>query len=104
MTEKEDKSMTNEWLVTKNFDDREIMDDILTSEKHVTSTYNSFCNECVNMSLKSDFLNILQESHNMQSNVFSQMHQKGWYQPAQASQQQVTQAKTKFQGISSQLQ
>jgi len=95
--------MTNESLVTKNIGDREIMDDILTSQKHVTGMYNSFSNECVNMGLKNDFLNILREEHNMQSSVFAQMQQKGWYQPPQAQAQQVTQAKTKFQNISAQL-
>jgi len=95
--------MTNEALVTKHIGDKEIMDDILTSEKHTTGTYNNFSNECVNMSLKNDFLNILREGHNMQSSVFAQMQQRGWYQPPQASMQQITQAKTKFQNIGAQL-
>ena len=40
------------------FSDREIMDDILTSQKHITGVYNTFSNECVNEKLQNDMLNI----------------------------------------------
>ena len=86
-----------------NLTDREIMDDVLTSQKHITGVYNTFSNECVNQQLQIDMLTILNEEHNMQFNVFCDMQKRGWYSPATAEQQKVTEAKTKFQGISAQL-
>lgn len=90
-------------LNNSTFSDREIMDDVLTSQKHITDVYNSYSNECVNQQLQSDMLTILKEEHNMQFDVFADMQKRGWYSPAAAEQQKVTEAKTKFQGIAGQL-
>ena len=89
----------NNWNLT----DREIMDDVLTSQKHITGVYNKFSNECVNQQLQADMMTILKEEHNMQFDVFSDMQKRGWYSPAAAEQQKVTETKTKFQGIATQL-
>ena len=83
--------------------DREIMDDVLTSQKHITDVYNTFSNECVNQQLQADMMTILKEEHNMQFDVFSDMQKRGWYSPAAAEQQKVTEAKSKFEGIATQL-
>ncbi|MBQ9850978.1 MAG: spore coat protein [Clostridia bacterium] len=89
----------NNW----NWSDREIMDDVLTSQKHITGVYNTFSNECVNQQLQADMMSILKEEHNMQFDVFSDMQKRGWYSPAAAEQQKVTEAKSKFEGIATQL-
>lgn len=89
----------NNWSWT----DREIMDDVLTSQKHITDVYNTFSNECVNQQLQADMMTILKEEHNMQFDVFSDMQKRGWYSPAAAEQQKVTEAKSKFEGIATQL-
>ncbi len=89
----------NNWNLT----DREIMDDVLTSQKHITGVYNTFSNECVNQQLQADMMTILREEHNMQFDVFSDMQKRGWYSPAAAEQQKVTEAKSKFEGIATQL-
>ena len=49
----------NNW----NWSDREIMDDVLTSQKHITGVYNTFSNECVNQQLQADMMSILKEEH-----------------------------------------
>lgn len=90
-------------MMNNSFTDREIMDDILSSQKHITGIYNTFSNECVNQQLQSDMLNILNDEHGMQFDVFSDMQKRGWYSPATAEQQKITETKTKFQNISSQL-
>ncbi len=79
--------------------DKEIMDDILSSQKMITGTYNTFTNECVNQQLRTDFLNILREEHNLQQSVFDQMLTRGWYSPASAEQQKVSATFTKFSNI-----
>lgn len=75
------------------------MDDVLSSQKLITDTYNTFANECVNQQLRTDFLNILREEHNIQQTVFDQMKTRGWYAPAQAEQQKISTAYTKFSNI-----
>ena len=90
-------------LDNSNFSDREIMDDILTSQKHITGVYNTFSNECVNEKLKNDMVNILNEEHAMQFNVFSEMQSRGWYSPEAAQQQKISQTKTKFENMANQL-
>lgn len=79
--------------------DKEIMDDILSSQKMITGTYNTFTNECVNQQLRTDFLNILRDEHNIQQTVFDQMKTRGWYSPASAEQQKISTAYTKFSNI-----
>lgn len=93
----------NESAVHQNLDDQEILTDILTSQKQITGSYNTFSSECAAESLKCDFLNILRDEHNMQSAVFTQMQQRGWYTTAAAQQPKIDAAKTKFQNISAQL-
>ena len=39
--------------------DQERMTDFICSEKKMTSNYNTYASECVNMALRDDFLNIL---------------------------------------------
>ncbi len=84
---------------SQNMTEKEIMEDVLTSQKHVTGTYNTFTNECVNQQLRTDFLNILRDEHNIQQAVFDQMKTRGWYAPAPAEQQKIDAAYTKFSNI-----
>jgi spore coat protein CotF len=86
-----------------NLTDREIMDDILTSQKHITGVYNSFSNECVNQKLQDDMLRILNEEHTIQFSVFGDMQKKGWYNPATAQTQMIEETKSKFENIAKQL-
>lgn len=83
--------------------DQEIMDDILGSQKHITGVYNTFSSECVNPTLRNDFLQILREEHNIQSTIFTDMQKRGWYAPQPAEQQMVDKTKTKFENIAQQL-
>lgn len=86
-----------------NLTDREIMDDILTSQKHITDVYNTFSNECVNQKLQDDMLKILKEEHTIQFSVFTDMQKKGWYSPGAAQAQMINETKTKFENIANQL-
>lgn len=83
--------------------DKEIMDDVLSSQKHITGIYDTFSNECVNYQLQNDMLNILRDEHNIQFDVFSEMQKRGWYSPSSAQQNMIDQTKTKYENIASQL-
>lgn len=85
------------------FTDKEIMDDVLTSQKHITDVYNSYSNECTNQQLQDDMLKILKEEHSIQFSVFGEMQKRGWYSPCAAQAQMISETKTKFENIATQL-
>ena len=77
--------------------DKEIMDDVLASEKAITGSYNIFTNECATQQIRDEFLNILNEEHQIQADVFDEMKKRGWYPTPNAEQKMIDQAKQKFQ-------
>lgn len=81
--------------------DQEILEDILSSQKHMTGLYNTYSGECEHENLQGDMLNILKEEHNMQYEVFSEMQKRGWYQTTPAEAEKISQAKTKFENMQS---
>ena len=76
--------------------DQERITDFLCSEKKMSANYDTFASECVNLSLRDDFLNIFNQSHQTQSDLFRMAQSKGWYQVEQAQASKVSQAYTKF--------
>ena len=82
-----------------NMSDKEIMEDILMSQKFISNAYNTVTNECINQQLRTDFLNILREEHNIQQSVYDQIKTRGWFSPAQAETQKISAAHTKFRNI-----
>lgn len=81
------------------FADQEMLTDSLTSQKSITGTYNTFANECATPCIKTDFINILNEEHQIQHDVFTEMQKRGWYQTENADVNKVNQAKQKFQSM-----
>ena len=81
---------------TNQFGDKEMMDDALSSQKFITEGYNTFANECATPALKTDFMNILNEEHQIQHELFMEAQKRGWYQVEAADQNKVTQAKQKY--------
>jgi spore coat protein CotF len=85
------------------FGDKEMITDALTSQKMITSTYNTFANECATPALRSEFMNILSDEHQIQHEIFTEMQKRGWYQVEAAEKTKIDQAKQKFaKGSSSQ--
>jgi spore coat protein CotF len=82
-----------------NMGDMEIVNDSIASQKLISSTYDTYANECATPNLRDEFMNILKDEHQIQSELFTEMQKRGWYQVSPADQQKVTQAKQKFQNI-----
>lgn len=78
------------------FGDREMMEDALSSQKFITENYNTFANECSCPAVMSEFMNILNEEHQIQHEVFDEMSKRGWYPTEAAQQQKIDQCKQKF--------
>ncbi len=82
--------------------EKDMMYDVLSSQKFITDTYNTFTNECSSANMRDEFMKILQEEHQIQADVFDTMKQRGWYQAPAAEQQKIQQTKQKYQSAQSQ--
>lgn len=78
------------------YTDKEILADALTAEKTATNNYNTFANECVHDGVRDAILHCLEQEHMIQEDVFSMMHQRGYYPTPDADGSKVAQAKQKF--------
>lgn len=81
--------------------DKEQITDLLTSQKHMTCTYNSYCNESATSELRSTLLSILRDEHTIGEELFNTMSQKGWYPVEKAEDQKLNQAKSQFNQMAS---
>ncbi|MDP4153403.1 MAG: spore coat protein [Bacillota bacterium] len=80
-----------------SLNDEEILSDTLSTQKFITSSYNSYANECSTPQVRDQFINILKDEHNIQADVFDNMQRKGWYQTSPADTSKISQTKQKFQ-------
>lgn len=76
--------------------DQERMTDFLFSEKKMSTNYNTFASECTSIPLRDQFLKLIQQSHQNQTNLFQCAASKGWYAPEQAPASKIDQAYTKY--------
>lgn len=79
--------------------EQDMMTDALSSQKFMTENYNLFANECSSPAIKSELMNILNEEHQIQHEVFSELQKRGWYQVEAADQNKINQAKQKYQNM-----
>ena len=75
--------------------DKERMQDALTSQKFITGEYNNYVNEAATPEVRNALLNILSEEHRMQSEVWTEMNSRDWYQTEQAEDNKLQQEKMK---------
>lgn len=80
----------------QNLTEQEMLTDALSSQKFMTENYNIFAGECASPAVKADFMNILNEEHQIQHEVFTEMQKRGWYPVEPADQNKINQAKQKF--------
>ncbi len=85
--------MSNPNQCAQNLSEKDMLNDFLASQKQIAASYNTFAGECVNPQLRNTFLNILDEEHSIQAELFSDMTAKGWYQVEQADQQKIWQTR-----------
>ncbi len=78
-------------------DEQYFLTDALTSEKNISGLYNTFASECVNANLKKTFLDILKDNHALQTYIFNELTNRGWYSVVQAEDNKISQARTKFE-------
>ncbi|MBP1926562.1 spore coat protein CotF [Sedimentibacter acidaminivorans] len=86
----------NNMASNSSYGEKEVLNEALSTEKSSTGTYNTFVNECANPQLRSDLMQILNNTHKMQADIFNEIQSKGMYQLCQAQQQKISQAKQKY--------
>ncbi len=88
----------------QNYTDKEILFDALNTQKALTSNYNTFANECADPVLKKTLMDVLNDEHSIQFDVFCELHSRGLYPTPMADTQKVDQAKQKYGSISRDMQ
>lgn len=88
--------MSNPGQCAQIMTEKEILADCLSSQKLAASSYNTFAGECANEQLRNTFLNILDDEHRIQADIFTDMNTNGWYPVQPADQQKLQQAKQQF--------
>ncbi len=76
--------------------DKEMITDVLTSQKFITGGYNTNATESSGMAVKNTFLDLLDEEQKIGHEIFVEMQNRGWYQTEAAPQDKINQAKQKF--------
>ena len=81
--------------------EKELMQDLLTSEKQVVSAYSTGITETSCQNLRNTLVNNFRNAQDVQFKVFDAMKQKGWYPTKDAPTTEVNQLKneaTKMMG------
>lgn len=93
----------NEAQAGPQMNDRDRLEDMLTTEKHLTDNYNIYAREASHASLHQDIMTILNETHQCQYEMFELMFKKGHYELEAEEQMKLDQAHQKFTGYTNQL-
>ena len=81
---------------TAKYSDQEMIGDILSTQKFLTSGYNTVANESCEPTVRSAMMSILEDEHTIGHEVFVEMQSRGWYQTESAPQDKINQTKQKF--------
>jgi spore coat protein CotF len=103
MNNKKIANMETEIPKTKEMNDRDFLNDMLSTEKYLTTNYNTVMNEVTNQDLYQDLATILKETHDCQRNIFEAMFKNGWYTLEIADQQKMTEAYQQFSNYKNQF-
>lgn len=79
-----------------NFTDKEILTDLLCTQKHLTGSYNTARLESATPALLACFAEIGEDEHKIQRGIFNMMHQKGMYPTPSAEEKKINEAKQTY--------
>lgn len=81
---------------SNSFTEKEVLHDALEAQKHVTGMFNNYSNECANPQVRKVMLDILNDEHSIQFDVFNDMQTRGYYPVTPAQQDKVNQIKSTY--------
>ncbi len=79
-----------------NYKDKEILTDLLCSEKQMATSYNTSMLESATPAVGTCFRDIFDEEHRMQKQIFDMMHKRGLYPTPQAEEKKISEAKATY--------
>ncbi len=82
--------------VNGNFSDKDRLADALNAQKFAAGHYNEFACEAATPDVRACVMNILCEEHQIQEELFDEMHSRGWYPTEAADDQKLQNAKDQF--------
>lgn len=85
------------------FNDRDIVNDELSSLKHLTDSYNVFAKEASHRTLHNDVMSILVETHAQTRDMYNLMFRKGWYKLEPEQPQKLQQTHQQFANYQTQF-
>ncbi|WP_117168959.1 spore coat protein [Paraliobacillus sediminis] len=88
---------------TPEMNDRDFINDMLSTEKYMTQSYSVALNEASNQTFYQDLLAIFNETQDCQRNLYNLMFKNGWYSLDKAEQQQIQQANQQYSGYTNQF-
>jgi len=80
----------------KNLNDMSMGKDALMAQKQMLTNYNHYATECKNDNVRSVFLDILEDEHNIQNSIFKEMNKRGWQPNEDAKTNKIEQIKCKY--------
>ncbi|AVP55519.1 spore coat protein F [Clostridium tetani] len=86
-----------------NLSEKDLMEDLLTTEKQIVSSYSTGITESSCQNLRSVLVNNFKKAEDTQYKVFDAMKQRGWYQTKDAPTNEVQQIKDKSVQMSQEL-
>lgn len=81
----------------QNMNDCDYLNDMLSTEKHLSDGYSIVCNEASNDTFFKEMLNIMMETKNEARELFNLLFQKGWYRLEKAEEQKVSMKYNEYQ-------
>ncbi|MBM7605848.1 spore coat protein CotF [Metabacillus crassostreae] len=72
--------------------DRDFVNDLLSTEKYMTASYSTALNEASHQALYQDILTIFNETQQSQRDLYNLMFKNGWYSLEAADNQKLQQA------------
>lgn len=81
---------------TPQMNDRDFLNDMLATEKYMTSAYCTALHEASHEGLYQDIQAIFNETQDFQRELFNLMFKNGWYKLEEAEQQKVQQKQQQF--------
>ncbi|WP_226035960.1 spore coat protein [Aquibacillus saliphilus] len=88
---------------TPQMNDRDFVNDLLTTEKYMTASYSTVLNEASNQAIYHDLATIFNETQDCQRNLYNLMFKNGWYSVEACDQQKMQQSYQQFTGYTNQL-
>lgn len=82
--------------MTQHLSEQEVLTDLLQTEKHITSSYNTFVTETTCANLRQNLRDILNEEQSIHETLWNTMSQKGWYPVSDAQPQEVQKVKDQY--------